>query len=519
MNPIVVKELRQAVQSRFVVAMLMLLLAVLVVTLGLVLVNQGSGANIDSDLGSQLFMGFQAILLGTCMFFVPVYVGVRLAAERSSATADLLYVTTIRPISIIWGKLLAGAVVTALTFSACVPFMVVTYLLRGIDLPTIFFILGIDALVVLAATQLAIFVGTIPVGWPIKALLGLLLLIGLGTAFIGMTSWIGFSLLVFGIGSVIDDPDFWVGMGVSAGAWLAGVGMLFVLAVAMISPPTSNRALAPRVYFTLIWAVSLVGFVLLCRQFGDIEGIGVWLAIVLVSLVLAVIISSSEREVLGPRLRRSVPRNRLLRPIAFLMYSGSAGGLLWAGLLIVLSLLATIGIYHNAAGLEIETINYSIIDTTGPGLRDDWLSRCVSMFAWVYGYVMLAVVLCRRALRLRNGVLITGVAALLIMAVVSITPMLIAFLADPERWDFNVEFWLIANPFGPIFCDGSDWRGVYGAIAWPASLVFFGVMMVINLPWFWRQFRGFTPPQVTAEPAEPAAVSSPMAVKGGSGVG
>lgn len=503
MNPIVVKELRQAVKSRFVVAVLMLMLALLLLILTTTLIGLDTSRDFDDSAGAGLFMVFQGILLAVCMLFVPAYVGIRLAAERATVTSDLIYVTTIRPSSIIWGKLLAGMVVTVLIFSACAPFMVITYLLRGIDLPTILFVLALDALIVLAATQLAIFVGTMPIGWPVKTLLGLILLAASVMGFFGMTTWIAFEFVDMGIGSAMDEPDFWTIMAVFIGSWLAAVAMVFFLAVAMIAPPTANRALVPRLYFTLVWAGTFVGFFYITRQVQTIEPLVVWMFGALVALMLAAVISSSEREVLGPRMRRAVPRSPLLRVPAFFFYSGAAGGLLWVALLIVGTLGGTA-----AARSHFETVWSA---SSGFGYYSDydpfiehWLPRCLATVMWVYGYLLLAVIVCRRVFRMKNGVVTTGVTGLIIMALVSIVPMVVAFAMDPDRWDFNVEVWLLLNPFGPLFCNDSDWNSTYGDIAFPLSAVFFGLMVLVNVPWFARQINGFRPPppEVTEPPPE-----------------
>jgi hypothetical protein len=60
----------------------------------------------------------------------------------AAAIALLGFITTIRGRAVIRGKMLAAAIVTLLIYSACMPFMTFTYLLRGVDLPTTFFLLG-----------------------------------------------------------------------------------------------------------------------------------------------------------------------------------------------------------------------------------------------------------------------------------------------------------------------------------------------------------------------------------------
>ena len=90
-----------------------------------------------------MFTAFMVILAGASIFFIPLYTGVRVAAERQENNPDLLYVTTLSPARIIFGKFLCSAYLVLLFFSACMPFMAFTNLLRGMDLPTVFYILGL----------------------------------------------------------------------------------------------------------------------------------------------------------------------------------------------------------------------------------------------------------------------------------------------------------------------------------------------------------------------------------------
>ncbi len=380
--------------------------------------------------------------------------------------------------------------------------MMITFLLRGIDLPTILFIMGIDLLLVVAATQLAIFVGSLPIGWPVKALLALILLWCSGMGFVGFTFLIEAELIGLGIGSVMADRDFWIGFGISVAMWLAGVGMLFFLCVSMIAPPTANRALLPRLYFTLLWASTLGGMGYLAWYLGEPEALTVWLGFAVATLTLVAVITAGEREVLGPRLRREVPRWRLLRPLAWLFYSGAGGGLVWIGLLWACSITLVYSgyIYLNTSGS---------VRGFGGRLPDDWWLRNLATACWVMGYLMLAVLICRRLLKFKNNVAVTGVFGLLMMCLVSIVPMLIAYVADPERWDTRAVNWLLLNPFGPMFADDTDWGRSYGAIAVPLSIAFVVLMVLVNLPWFWRQWQQFRPPTEAASTVPDLAEKSP----------
>src|SRR5262249_21077236 len=95
------------------------------------------------------------------------------AGERSDQNVDLLYISTLKPRSIIAGKFLASVVLVLLIFSTCAPFMTFTYLLRGIDIPTILVVLFIDFVVIIFGVQLAILLGTFPVPVVLKFILSL----------------------------------------------------------------------------------------------------------------------------------------------------------------------------------------------------------------------------------------------------------------------------------------------------------------------------------------------------------
>ena len=500
-NPIVVKELRQAVKSRFIVGVLLLMLAILVATLLLFVMNSPNLGLASSGEGRDLFMIFQATLLGLTMLCVPVYLGARLTAERSSATSDLLYVTTLRPSSIIWGKLVAGMAVTGLVFAVCVPFMVVTYLLRGIDPPTVLFMLVLDAMLVLSASTLAIFLGALPVGWPVKILLGLIAT-GLGfSAFAGITGSLVYELTRSGIGSTMATSEFWWGaLGVGS-LWASVVTLVFFLTVAMIAPATSNRAFPLRLYLSVIWLISGVVFFEMCRQFGGSEGMTVWAMGWAFVLLPAVLLSTSERDTIGPRLRRSVPRSRMLRIPAFFLFSGAGAGLLWAGGLFALTLVAA---QLTGAWLDGEDLPFGY-HKGYEAWRFFGLLKLGVTGLFVLGYALLGVTL-RRTLLKRWPKLEVATAAVVfvVMMFAMVVPMIVSYALYPQTWDNRTKDWLFLNPLGPLVHSEGQWDRFldYDIMLVCIAAALAGVGLLINLPWFLRQVRGFTPPASTAtEPA------------------
>ena len=129
-NPIVVKELRQAVQSRLVIAILLLfLLANVLIVSGYLILSVDIA--MSEQAGQDLFSALFVVLVVTCMVFVPLYAAVRLTMERNDSNIDLLFITTIAPAAIIRGKFWAAVALTALIYSASMPFLTFTYLLQG----------------------------------------------------------------------------------------------------------------------------------------------------------------------------------------------------------------------------------------------------------------------------------------------------------------------------------------------------------------------------------------------------
>ena len=186
-NPIALKELRQAVKSRFVVGLLLTLLGVMVAVL------VGHAASLDPARGATsgggvwLFAWLNVVLLGVAGVGLPLYTCVRLAVERASAAGDLMLMTALRPWQVVRGKLAAGLATGAVIASACVPFLVVSWLLRGIGIVSILLWLLFDAAFVLVGLSLAIMVGASRFGPVGKVLLAAFAVTGMPILFAVLT--------------------------------------------------------------------------------------------------------------------------------------------------------------------------------------------------------------------------------------------------------------------------------------------------------------------------------------------
>ncbi|MDM8548501.1 hypothetical protein QUF72_00645 [Desulfobacterales bacterium HSG2] len=161
LNPIMVKELRQAVRSRFVAGILMIclltLLTAMLAFIGETALDKGGSLG----MGRRAFSFLFPVFMVPSMIFVPVYTGTRLFRERTRENMDLIFISTIGPAAIIRGNLFAGIIIELLIFSTFLPFMTLTYLLRGVDLPSVFVIMAMAFIAITIATQFALFVASV----------------------------------------------------------------------------------------------------------------------------------------------------------------------------------------------------------------------------------------------------------------------------------------------------------------------------------------------------------------------
>ena len=468
-NPVVVRELRQAVRGKFVTSVLLMLLVIQLVAIGIYLMT-ATDLSQSLESGRNVFMILHSILMIICLLFVPAYTAFRLGSERSDTNVDLLFITTITPRAIIWGKLFAAITITILIFSACMPFMVFTYWLRGIDLPSIFIMLGFAFLVIVATIQFATFIASIPANRVLKVLMGVLGLCILPQLLVATLSG-SYALLTFGVGSRLNSWSFWGPASAVILIVLALIGLFFSLSVALITPVSANRALAVRLYAVITWFVGGVFSFIIGYIDKSNVAIIVW-AIASVSIFfLGFFVSSSERQEVGARIVHKIPRNPLLRVPAFLLFSGAAGGIFWCSTMCALTFLA-IGLQRMLShGVGRDGLKGAMMWVAGLGL-------------YGFCYSMTAVFIRRIFLESRLRAKFTWLIAVILLIIGSVAPLVAGFLVTGRAPTGGV--WLIGNPFA--FGNDRD-----AAMYLVFSGLWAGLVAALNFGWFAEQIRSFRP--------------------------
>ncbi len=374
-NPMVVKELRQSMHSWFVAgAIILLLVTFFFITLNVLLFREVGV--VRSNLGMEslsVFMGFMSMVT---LGFIPSYVGVRMAMERTSINAELMYITTLTPERIIRGKLISGFALLFLFYCACLPFMALCYLLRGVDVPTIFLFASLLFLINCLIIQAAIFTAALPAHWILKALLGAFFWMFLASFMLFGIGFFVFSGLRGG-GSFTFDSVEWPLLLSQIGVGLLVWGLLYFGSVALISPHSYNRALPLRLYCTAMWllgGVLAVGWSLATKDY-DISI--AWLVCTLIFASIALLPISCSRDSLNPRLRKSIPRNRLLRILHFVFSNGSLSGYLWLSLMVLTTIVLLVWLEINLASIRVGSIGETSLN-------------CLVIYGYLLAYALTA---------------------------------------------------------------------------------------------------------------------------------
>jgi len=478
LNPVMIKELRQLVRSRFMSSIFLLVLAVLATATGIFLaarsINELLNPSRGMEGGQVLFSILLTVLDVGCLVFIPAYVGIRLTAERSDSNVDLLFITALTPGAILRGKFYAGLALVGLIFSACVPFMAFTYLLRGIDMGGIFLTLLYVFLQVAVALQLGLFVGALPVSKPFKTVLGLLALLGV---FAGPVSLSVMSLSMSGGAGA---SSFWPSTRVilvTITIALSIIWLLHTLAAAFLSPPASNRAFPVRFAVTVIWALGGAGAAWCVHTASEKELILIWLVPSMLLCSLAAAIAVSERTVLGPRIAHAIPRSRVLRLLAFPFYTGMASGLFWVGLIAALTL-----------------VGGHVVRIVVPGKSGDLKEGLLileTVFLYVLAYSLTAFAFGRRFMKRLVAAGRTWLLVLIMISLGALVPSLVGiffFKALPERaWEpARLGVWQMGSIFG-VFDETYRPAHLRLAAIWVALAFLFCVRSI------WRQMRAFRP--------------------------
>ena len=342
LNPILVKETRQALKSRqFVLWFLLLLVACWIVTIGGI-AWIGPSVHYAAS-GGMLFLAYYLILSLALIIVVPFAAFRSLAAEQEENTRDVLMVSALTPYQIINGKLGSAALQMLVYLSALSPCLAFTYLLRGIDLITILFLPAVAVLASLGLSMVALLLASVTRKRYSQVMGSVGLVALLFAAFWGCFRYLGFAILVEGA-TFLQSTQFWIDLGAVLTTYACLFLLAYFAAAAMNSFTSANRSTALRRTLFLC-QVCFVGWVAGIWIVEEFDKSVILLAGIMAGCFWYVAGSmlTGEEAILSERVRRGLPGSALGRLFGTLFNPGPGAGFLFvfANLLAMLVLLIT----------------------------------------------------------------------------------------------------------------------------------------------------------------------------------
>ena len=262
-SAIAVKEVRQVVRAReFNYAFFASLVAALAIAFfGAADAVTGSGTS-----GGWTFVALMVCLTLLGLAVVPLGAFNALRTERLEQTLELITVTALSPRRIVIGKLVAQFVKLVTLFAAVAPFIAMSFLLGGIDFPTILISLAVLFMWSMWTSAAFLFLSTVP---RTRAMSGAVFgAAGIVLVFALLASRIPFMLMR---GGIIPGPiggsrtALGWGLAMMATGCLVTMMNLVLLAENRLSLPTGNRVTPLRIGFLLqflliaAWTLTYLG--------------------------------------------------------------------------------------------------------------------------------------------------------------------------------------------------------------------------------------------------------------------
>jgi len=495
LNPILVREVVQAVRGRAFPLTVLGALAITVV-IAITVVSEG---RTDEASGRNAFSAGLATLAPLLLFVVPMQAYQSMRLELSRGIVEQLFLSRLRPRSIVLGKLLAAMVQFVLYVSVIAPLLATSYLLRGVDLPTIALSLAFAFVFNLAATAMAVSAaaqGALP------AMQGLA---NVGVAFgLGMLTFVTIAMVLSGeylreLGGLMRSPEFWMVTSLVIAGALTGTVLSSLTAQSFLLHAYENRSTGFRVF---LFAMVVLAF---GWMFGFVDpvywseiGFSLVIFLLLLGTAFGLFMVTEQRE-LSPRVRAHVPKNPLLALLAAPLLPGRDRGM--AG---VLAFFAVLAVVHELMVL-------------GSGLpAGGTMSRVAQVSVWIAVYALLWLSIAK-ALRSRLPATVAGnYAARILLPILFLVVLLGPVLLDVFVQG-RVDEWHVGHVLNPFWTTSEFvWSG--RPVGPQPMLLTAGIALVLlQIPACLRGFRevlaavaqrrgAAVPPAPPAGPVEVARV-------------
>jgi hypothetical protein len=398
------------------------------------------------------------------IFVVPMQAYQSMRLELRGGIVEQLLLSRLVPRRILLGKLQAALVQFVLYLAVLAPLLATSYLLRGVDLPTILLSLLFALFACLTATAFAVSSAAQGVLPAMQPLANLATAAGLGVASFAFVGFAGSGTYTYSVGWLVRSNELWltvVGLGL---CMVAAVVLLLLVAQSFLLHAFENKATGFRVFLFTLPVVAFGWVVTFFPRTAHAEFLAVFgMALLVAGIVFGVFMVTEQRE-LSPRLRAHVPLSAVAGLCATPFLPGRDRGMTCFLLYIVWLAVLVYGLW--------------------PGTTSFWLGNMLRGGALAVPYAIVYLGL-GRWLRGFLPVGVTGnhVARFLLpmaLALFMILPLLVDLLLRGTVRGWHVghamnPFWTIAQ-----HCSADDWPQVL-----PMAIVatVFGVLLQVPAVW------------------------------------
>ena len=303
LNPILVREVQQAVKGRVFATTVLAALAVTVAIAASVVSHYEPSGRAGRD---AFHAGF-ATLMPLLLFVVPMQAYQSMRLELRSGIVEQLLLSKLRPMHILLGKLQAAMVQFVLYVAVLSPLLGTSYLLRGVDVPTIAVSVAFAAVGCLCATSFAVSSAAQAVLPGLQPIANLASAFGLGMAAFGFVGFIGSGEYSNAVGWLLRSDECWAVLSAMGLLALAACTLAMLAARSFLLHQFENKATPFRVFLFVLPPVAY-GWMLLFVPPAE-QAMAMQLltcGLLLVGAVFGVFMVTEQRE-LSPRLRAHAP--------------------------------------------------------------------------------------------------------------------------------------------------------------------------------------------------------------------
>ena len=447
-NPILVKETRQALKSRQFSWTLMLLTIVVLAWSILAIVGMIPSIYYNSN-GAGMLIGYVIILIVPALIVIPQSTFRSMSSELEDGTFETLSLSTLSPRHILVGKLSVAALQLVVYLSVIAPCIALTYLLRGVTLEVIAMTILVITSCSLALSVIAISVAAFSRTRMQQVFFSIVLLAGQ----VFCAFWTG-GVLIAVVSSGVYGLEGWIAFGVFLLAIVLYGWLLLRCGACAIGFSSDNRSTPIRIPLLAIGLVmsTMSGFMIASYVTANQmqQTIAVAVIFLFVHWGIAGSIMMGERGTIPARARRSLPSSLLGRVFLTWLNPGAGPGYLFI-------LLSFVG-----SAFTLAIAPWILLQPNQRNIQFSLLIYVVAMTCYLALYLGLVRLACLVFLRrVLVGRLVMAIAMTLVMIILSVVITCSVNLAANDYQVLSFDWYCFPNLFwtlSKLFPDnGSSW--------------------------------------------------------------